>query len=55
LRHFDRDLFLYFPDAEMPDKPSAVRFAIGPDGRASEITIESLNDHGLGRLKRAGE
>ena len=27
LTHFDRDIFLYVPDAEMPDMPSALRFA----------------------------
>jgi CubicO group peptidase (beta-lactamase class C family) len=52
LRHFDRDLFLVFPDPEMPDKPSAVRFAIGPDGAADAVTIEFLDDVGLGRLPR---
>ncbi|HSI39982.1 MAG TPA: serine hydrolase [Xanthobacteraceae bacterium] len=52
LRHFDRDLFLYFPDAEMPDKPSAIRFAIRPDGKAASINIESLDDNGLGTLRR---
>ena len=55
LRHFDRDLFLSFPDPETPDKPSAVRFAIGPDGKASAVTLESLNDLGLGTLNRVEE
>jgi len=55
LQHFDRDLFLYFPSPETPDMPSAARFAIGPDNRATEIQIESLNDNGLGTLKRTGE
>ena len=55
LQHFDRDVFLYFPSPETPDAPSAARFAIGPDGRASEIQIESLNDNGLGTLKRIGK
>jgi Beta-lactamase/Domain of unknown function (DUF3471) len=55
LRHFDRDLFVYVPDPEMPDKPSAVRFAIGADGQAAEMTVESLNDVGLGTLKRTGK
>jgi CubicO group peptidase (beta-lactamase class C family) len=55
LQHFDRDLFLCFPSPETPDVPSAARFAIGPDGRATEIQIESLNDNGLGTLKRTGE
>ena len=55
LRHFDRDLFLSFPDPETPDKPSAVRFAIGPDGKASAVTLELLNDLGLGTLNRVEE
>jgi CubicO group peptidase (beta-lactamase class C family) len=53
MRHFDHDLFLYFPDPEMPDKPSAIRFAIGADGKASAVTVESLDANGLGTLKRA--
>lgn len=54
LTHFDRDLFTYFPDTEMPDKPSAVRFAIAADGRADSITIENLDANALGTLVRAG-
>ncbi|HKU96891.1 MAG TPA: serine hydrolase [Vineibacter sp.] len=53
LTHFDRDLFLYFPSAELPDMPQAVRFAIGPNGKATDVTIESLNDWGMGTLKRS--
>ncbi|WP_413993747.1 serine hydrolase [Labrys okinawensis] len=52
LRHFDRDLFLCFASPEMPELPYAVRFAIAPDGKASEVTIDFLNDVGLGTLKR---
>jgi CubicO group peptidase (beta-lactamase class C family) len=52
LHHFDRDLFLYYPDSEAPDKPSAARFAIGPDGRAAAVQIESLDELRLGTLKR---
>jgi CubicO group peptidase (beta-lactamase class C family) len=52
LRHFDRDLFLAFPDAEAPDTPAAVSFSIGPDGRASALTIEFLDSSGLGTLRR---
>ena len=48
LTHFDRDLFTYFADDEMPDKPPLVSFAVGPDGRARSITVESVNDNGLG-------
>ncbi|WP_051094116.1 serine hydrolase [Kaistia granuli] len=52
LRHFDRDLFLAFPSPETPDAPSAIRFAIGPTGSAEAVTIEFLDDVGLGRLLR---
>ena len=52
LRHFDRDLFLSFPDAEAPDRPSAIRFAIGSDGRATAMTVDALNGSGLGTLAR---
>lgn len=52
LRHFDRDLFLYFPNEEMADTPAALRFAIGPDGKATALTAESLDDNRLGTLPR---
>lgn len=52
LRHFDRDLFLCFASPEMPELPYAVRFAIAADGKASQVTIDVLNDVGLGTLKR---
>lgn len=55
MRHFDRDLFLYFPDPEMPDRPSAARFIVGADGKASAMTVESLDDNGLGTLERVKE
>ena len=52
LKHFDRDLFIYFPDEETPDVPSGVTFQIGPDEKANQITIENLNDGGQGVLGR---
>ncbi|WP_298962073.1 serine hydrolase [uncultured Methylobacterium sp.] len=55
LRHFDRDLFLSYPDAETPDLPSAVRFAVGPAGRAETVTLEPLDASGLGTLARETE
>lgn len=51
-KHFDRDLFVYFPDEETPDMPFAVTFQIGPDQKASRVTIEDLNDDGQGVLAR---
>jgi CubicO group peptidase (beta-lactamase class C family) len=53
MTHFDRDLFLIYPDPEMADTPSPVTFAIGPDGKATAITIDNLNGNGLGVLARS--
>jgi len=55
LQHFDRDLFLAFPTPEMPDVPSAVRFAIDPQGKAETVTIELLDDNHLGTLVRVAD
>ena len=55
MTHFDRDTFLIYPDAELPDLPSPVTFAIGPDGRATSMTIDNLNSYGLGVLARSGK
>jgi CubicO group peptidase (beta-lactamase class C family) len=52
MRHFDRDLFICFPDAETPDEPSSIRFTVGSDGKATAMTVESLNTNGLGTLER---
>jgi len=52
LAHFNRDLFAYNPIAETPTARMGVNFLVGPDGRASEVTVEDLNDDGLGRLAR---
>jgi CubicO group peptidase (beta-lactamase class C family) len=53
LRHFNRDTFLYAPFVETPGWLSSITFAIGPDGKASEITIDDLNADGLGTLARS--
>ncbi|TIP84127.1 MAG: DUF3471 domain-containing protein, partial [Mesorhizobium sp.] len=55
LKHFDGDLFVTFPDAETPDRPSGVGFDIGPDGKASAMTVEFLDDNDLGTLRRVGD
>ena len=52
LTHFDRDGFLAFPSPELPDTPAAIRFAIGPDGKAAAVTVEFLDENGLGTLAR---
>jgi CubicO group peptidase (beta-lactamase class C family) len=52
LHHFDRDLFLSYPEVDMPEMPSEVRFSIGPDGRAAAMTIDFLNGNDQGALQR---
>ena len=52
LTHFDRDGFIAYAAPEMPDVPSAVRFAIGADGKAEAVTIEFLDENQLGTLAR---
>jgi CubicO group peptidase (beta-lactamase class C family) len=53
LRHFDRDTFVYFPDPEMPTRPSAAQFRVGPDGKAASLELETFADTGWGALDRA--
>ncbi|TIP13383.1 serine hydrolase [Mesorhizobium sp.] len=55
LKHFDRDMFLTYPDAETPDAPSGVSFVLGPDGKASAMTVEFLDGNHLGTLQRVGD
>lgn len=52
LTHFNRDVFVYAPMAEVPKARSGASFLIGPDGKAGELTVEDLNEYGLGRLTR---
>ncbi|MBN9019856.1 MAG: serine hydrolase [Rhizobiales bacterium] len=52
LTPFTRDTFLMYSAAEMPTFRSTVTFAIGPDGKAETVRVESLDDLGLGTLKR---
>jgi CubicO group peptidase (beta-lactamase class C family) len=52
LTRFNRDVFTYNPMAEAPKARIGVSFLIGPDGKAAEVTIEDLNDYGMGRLTR---
>jgi hypothetical protein len=52
LMHYDRDTFTYQPEGEMATGPSGVTFRIGPDRVADTVTIENLDVHGSGTLKR---
>ena len=40
------------PEGEAPKAQMGVSFLVGPDGKASEVTIEDLNENGMGRLTR---
>lgn len=53
LAHFDRDRFVYRP-GEDTRALSGVAFEIGPDEKATEVTIGALNAFGMGVLKRVG-
>jgi hypothetical protein len=54
LMHHDRDTFTftYQPEGEMAAGPSGVTCRIGPDRIADAVTIENLDVHGSGTLKR---
>jgi len=52
LQHFGRDLFIAYPEADLPDMPSEVRFSIGPESRATAVTIGFLDGNGQGTLQR---
>jgi hypothetical protein len=55
LEHFDRDIFLYFDAEELPDLPSAARFTVGPDGKATALRLESLDSNRRGTLTRRAD
>jgi CubicO group peptidase (beta-lactamase class C family) len=52
LAHLDRDTFTYRPEGEMATRPGGVTFRIGPARVADAVTIENLDVHGSGTLKR---
>jgi hypothetical protein len=52
LSHFDRDIFDYQPTGESAYGLAGVFFTIGPDGKASSVTIENLNVDGQGTFTR---
>lgn len=55
LKHFDQNLYIYYPYAEIPDYPSGVNFIIGPDQKAIQVMIDNLNSDGQGVLTRVVE
>ena len=53
LRHFARDVFTYQPVGENAYGPSAVTFTVGPDGKATVVTIENLDTNRQGIFSRS--
>lgn len=53
MTHYDHDTFTYETFGENAVGLSGVQFVIGPDGKASEVTVENLNTTGLGTFHRA--
>ena len=49
LKHYDRDLFLYYPVPELPNVPAVVSFTVGADQQATNVDIEGLEK---GQFKR---
>ena len=52
LKHFDRDIFLYYPEKEAPDLPFAIQFVVGPDLKAVAAVMNAAVDYGQEILLR---
>jgi CubicO group peptidase (beta-lactamase class C family) len=52
LKHFDGDTFLVYPVEEAPTLSSEIRFVIGSDEKARQMTIDAFNGDGQGALER---
>ncbi|NYT86017.1 serine hydrolase [Pollutimonas harenae] len=54
LDHWDANIYVFEPDGELAAVGSrySVKFAIGPGGMAQSVTIELLDEYGLGTLTR---
>ncbi|HEY9715188.1 MAG TPA: hypothetical protein V6C72_17085, partial [Chroococcales cyanobacterium] len=53
MRHYDRDIFTYELETENLTGPSGLTFGVGPEGKASTVLVENLNDNGQGLFWRA--
>jgi CubicO group peptidase (beta-lactamase class C family) len=52
LQHWDRDVFIYRPTGEMASGLSGVTFRVGPERRATAVTVENLDVHDQGTFTR---
>lgn len=55
LKHYDRDLFVYYPYPEMPTYPASATFTVGADQKAASVLFDDLNSIGQGTLTRVQE
>ena len=52
LRHLDGDTFIYLDAPELPDFPALAEFVVDESGRATSLTLSSLDGSGLGTVTR---
>ncbi|MEO8440419.1 MAG: serine hydrolase [Spartobacteria bacterium] len=52
MQHYDRDTFTWHTESEDISGTSGITFTIGDDGRATQLTVETLNADGEGTFKR---
>jgi CubicO group peptidase (beta-lactamase class C family) len=55
MKHYDRDVFTYVTTGENSVGASGITFTLGPDGKATKMLIEHLNETGEGTFKRASD
>jgi CubicO group peptidase (beta-lactamase class C family) len=55
MKHYDRDVFTYETSGENSVGTSGITFTLGPDGKATKMLIEHLNEQGEGTFKRASD
>lgn len=55
MTHFDGDIFTYETEGESAVGVSGITFTLAPDGHASAVLIDNLNDNGEGLFTRAAE
>ena len=52
LEHWDANTFVYNSDPELAGLKTRATFVVGPDGRATTLTIDDLDSYGTGTLTR---
>ncbi len=52
MNHYDRDTFTYETEGENAVGASGIIFALGPDGKATQVLVENLDVRGEGTFRR---